>query len=184
MGGGCSLVILAGGLSRRMGRDKAALPAGGVTHAARRQGSLVATHAAAEAAGKDHEAAAAAHGMSLRAEAYCPMAPLMLQKTLATWLPRTISTTITTTAIRTRINAYSTIDWPRSSSIKLASVRRMSSARCTKALSVQDLSLFVTGPSHPRHARKDRQRPVFPFNAGSESRGRWRVMRRPRSTGR
>ena len=28
MRGGCSLVILAGGLSRRMGRDKAALPAG------------------------------------------------------------------------------------------------------------------------------------------------------------
>jgi molybdopterin-guanine dinucleotide biosynthesis protein A len=28
MGSGCSLVILAGGLSRRMGRDKAALPAG------------------------------------------------------------------------------------------------------------------------------------------------------------
>src|SRR2546428_7250960 len=31
MRAGCSLVILAGGLSRRMGRDKAALPAGGVT---------------------------------------------------------------------------------------------------------------------------------------------------------
>jgi len=28
MRGGCSLVILAGGLSRRMGRDKAGLPAG------------------------------------------------------------------------------------------------------------------------------------------------------------
>src|SRR5947209_8495270 len=41
---GCSLLILAGGNSRRMGRDKAALPAGSlslVEHIARRLGPVV-----------------------------------------------------------------------------------------------------------------------------------------------
>ncbi len=44
MRGGCSLVILAGGLSRRMGRDKGSLPAGAgtlVQHLARRLGPVV-----------------------------------------------------------------------------------------------------------------------------------------------
>src|SRR4029077_4016692 len=79
---------------------------------AHRQGRLVVAHAAAAPARQNHEAAAASHGKSLPALGYCPIAPLMLQKTFATWLPRMISSTITTTAIKTRISAYSTIPWP------------------------------------------------------------------------
>src|SRR5712691_2511809 len=69
----------------------------------------------------------------------------MLQKTLATWLPRTISSTITTTAIKTRISAYSTIPWPRSRRIE-RQTDRMSPAKYMPALSVTDLSQSVTGP--------------------------------------
>src|SRR5438309_4804217 len=38
----------------------------------------------------------------------------MLQKTFCTWLPTTIRTTMTTTAIRTRMRAYSTMPCPSS----------------------------------------------------------------------
>src|SRR5205807_2689484 len=58
---------------------------------------------------------------SLGVEAYWPRPPEMLQKTFLTWLPRMISTTMTTTAIKTRIRAYSTIPCPSS---RLSSARR------------------------------------------------------------
>src|SRR5207237_1858196 len=51
---------------------------------------------------------------SLGVEAYWPRPPEMLQKTFLTWLPRMISTTMTTTAIKTRFRAYSTIPCPSS----------------------------------------------------------------------
>jgi molybdopterin-guanine dinucleotide biosynthesis protein A len=53
---GCSLVILAGGLSRRMGRDKAALPAGDGTlieHLARRLAPVVDETIVAGGSGRD-----------------------------------------------------------------------------------------------------------------------------------
>ena len=40
---------------------------------------------------------------------YPPMAPEMLQKTFCTWLPTIIRTAITTTAMSTRMSAYSTM---------------------------------------------------------------------------
>ncbi len=57
MHSGCSLVILAGGLSRRMGRDKAALPAGDGTlieHLARRLAPVVDETIVAGGSGRDH----------------------------------------------------------------------------------------------------------------------------------
>jgi molybdopterin-guanine dinucleotide biosynthesis protein A len=57
MRGGCSLVILAGGLSRRMGRDKAALPAGDGTlieHLARRLAPVVEETIVAGGSGRYH----------------------------------------------------------------------------------------------------------------------------------
>src|SRR5437588_6287674 len=56
-----------------------------------------------------------------RDAAYWPIAPEILQKTFLTWLPRMIRTTITTTAIRTRMRAYSTMPCPSS---RLSSSRR------------------------------------------------------------
>src|SRR5207245_4950567 len=69
---------------------------------------LVPPHPTALAAGEDDQGAACAHTPRL-ASCYCPRPPEMLQNTFCTWLPSTISTTITTTAINTRIRAYSTI---------------------------------------------------------------------------
>ncbi len=57
MRGGCSLVILAGGLSRRMGRDKAGLPAGDGTliqHLARRLAPVVDETIVAGGSGRHH----------------------------------------------------------------------------------------------------------------------------------
>jgi hypothetical protein len=36
----------------------------------------------------------------------------ILEKTADTWVPRIVRMAMTTTAIKTRINAYSTIPWP------------------------------------------------------------------------
>ena len=61
MHSGCSLVILAGGLSRRMGRDKAALPAGDGTlieHLARRLAPVVDETIVAGGSGRDAPAGA------------------------------------------------------------------------------------------------------------------------------
>src|SRR5205807_4190937 len=52
---------------------------------------------------------------------YWDRPPEMLQKTFLTWLPRMIRTTITTTAIKTRMRAYSTMPCPSS---RLSSSRR------------------------------------------------------------
>src|SRR5947209_8134676 len=56
-----------------------------------------------------------------RDAAYWPIAPEILQNTFLTWLPRMIRTTITTTAIKTRMRAYSTMPCPSS---RLSSARR------------------------------------------------------------
>src|SRR4029077_15755646 len=121
------------------------------------QAPLFGPQGGAAPARQNHEAAAASHGKSLPALGYCPIAPLMLQKTFATWLPRMISSTIPTTAIKTRISAYSTIPWP--CSLRTPRQTRRKSPRINMpALSAVDLSQFVTPPLQveigPSHLRK------------------------------
>src|ERR1700736_3890523 len=109
----------------------------------------------------------------------------MLQNTFSTWLPRTISTTITTTAIRTRIRAYSTIPWPSSLRVKRSTCRRISSGRCangivhalhfaagyrTVAISWVPASA-VAGNTAPTSSRPTRTRPIG-TKAKDRSRGR------------
>jgi molybdopterin-guanine dinucleotide biosynthesis protein A len=74
MRGGCSLVILAGGQSRRMGRDKAGLPAGDgtlVDHLARRLAPVV--DETIIAGGSGH---ASLEGVRLVADRYAGLGPL------------------------------------------------------------------------------------------------------------
>jgi molybdenum cofactor guanylyltransferase len=76
MRSGVSLVILAGGLSRRMGRDKAALPAGDGTlieHLARRLAPVVDEMIVA---GGSERTAAQAKGMTMVDDRYPGMGPL------------------------------------------------------------------------------------------------------------
>src|SRR5256884_3611275 len=74
MRAGCSLVILAGGLSRRMGRDKAALPVGDGTlieHLARRLAPVVDETIVAGGSGR-HDL----HGVTSVADRYPGLGPL------------------------------------------------------------------------------------------------------------
>src|SRR5919201_285191 len=83
---------------------------------ARKGGGLKAAEAQNKRAGESRLALFAP-----RMGAYWPRPPEMLQNTFLTWLPSTIRTTMTTTAIKTRMRAYSTIPCPSS---RLSSARR------------------------------------------------------------
>jgi hypothetical protein len=73
---------------------------------------------------------------------YVPRPLLMFEKTLFTCWPTTVRTTMTTTAIRTRINAYSVMPCPPSSSCRCDSCRRIRAS--TVPVTRERVSRFMT----------------------------------------